>query len=478
MKRFTVLAFILIGCGSDAQFTPGRCDDTKRNGNETDIDCGGGDCQPCAVGAACFLPSDCTSNTCTSHTCMSPPQQCTNGVRDATETDLDCGGGTCPACANGKACQLGGDCQSNFCNAHACAAPPQQCTDTMKDGNETDIDCGGGTCAPCSNHKACQSPSDCQSNNCVALVCTAPPQQCTDTMKDGNETDIDCGGGTCTPCGNGKACQRASDCQSNTCTGLTCAAPPAQCANSMKDANESDVDCGGVCPACINGRSCVQSTDCQSGSCNAGTCGPPPAGCNDGQKNGTETDVDCGGSCPRCVNGKMCGNAGDCVGGICASGVCSAPPPQCTDNMRDGTETDIDCGGASCSTCANGKLCDLPSDCTSGLCLFVCQAPQPTCVNGTKDGTETDVDCGGFSCASCATGKACMRGSDCLSGLCTANVCTAAPADCHNGVRDGAETDVDCGGGTCPGCGTDKMCVMSSDCFFNFCSGMHCVPPG
>jgi hypothetical protein len=31
-------------------------------------------------------------------------------------------------------------------------------------------------------------------------------------------------------------------------------------------------------------------------------------------------------------------------------------------------------------------------------------------------------------------------------------------------MKNGAETDIDCGGGTCARCGTGKSCATSSDC--------------
>lgn len=46
---------------------------------------------------------------------------CTDGMRDGQETDVDCGGPMCPPCANTKACTQGSDCQSGFCSGAACA---------------------------------------------------------------------------------------------------------------------------------------------------------------------------------------------------------------------------------------------------------------------------------------------------------------------------------------------------------------------
>ncbi len=56
-------------------------------------------------------------------------------------------------------------------------------------------------------------------------------------------------------------------------------------------------------------------------------CGSAPAPtCSDGIKNGTEAAVDCGGSCPtRCANGSPCGVNGDCASNSCVASVCQAP---------------------------------------------------------------------------------------------------------------------------------------------------------
>jgi hypothetical protein len=61
-----------------------------------------------------------------------------------------------------------------------------------------------------------------------------------------------------------------------------------------------------------------------------------------------------------------------------------------------------------------------------------------TCSDGTKDGAETDVDCGGPSCPRCADGKKCSVTTDCTAGNCASGVC------CKSGSnRDGDSLD-DC----------------------------------
>jgi hypothetical protein len=47
----------------------------------------------------------------------------------------------------------------------------------------------------------------------------------------------------------------------------------------------------------------------------------------------------------------------------------------------------------------------------------------PTCNDCTTNGPETDVDCGGDTCPPCAASKECLSGADCESDVCTAGIC-------------------------------------------------------
>lgn len=140
-----------------------------------------------------------------------------NGARDGQETDVDCGGGGCPGCGDGKGCQVGPDCVSEVCTGGTCAAPV--CTDQKKNGDETDVDCGGD-CGGCGAGKACEVDGDCKSAACEGGVCQAT---CTDAEKDGSETGIDCGGGSCPACKDGDGCAVSGDCESGVCVGGMCA---------------------------------------------------------------------------------------------------------------------------------------------------------------------------------------------------------------------------------------------------------------
>lgn len=52
----------------------------------------------------------------------------------------------------------------------------------------------------------------------------------------------------------------------------------ASCADGTKNGDETDLDCGGsACPKCGDGASCLSGSDCTSGECDGGVCAP--AGC-------------------------------------------------------------------------------------------------------------------------------------------------------------------------------------------------------
>ena len=80
------------------------------------------------------------------------------------------------------------------------------------------------------------------------------------------------------------------------------------------------------------------------------------------------------------------------------------------------------------------------------MCNFegdVCQ--ELSCGDGILNGTETDVDCGGGckESSACADGQACENADDCESDVCSEGECS--PASCNDGIRNGDELGVDCG---------------------------------
>ena len=54
------------------------------------------------------------------------------------------------------------------------------------------------------------------------------------------------------------------------------------------------------------------------------------------------------------------------------------------------------------------------------------------CADGVRNGEESDTDCGGRSCARCAIGRSCVAASDCASSSCTRGVCVASVPLIHS----------------------------------------------
>ncbi|MEK6886678.1 MAG: hypothetical protein AABW88_02490 [Nanoarchaeota archaeon] len=149
----------------------------------------------------------------------------------------------------------------------------------------------------------------------------------------------------------------------------------------------------------------------------------------------------------------------------------------CTNGIQDGTETDKDCGG-SCLGCAVNLKCSLPKDCAENYCdNKVCK--KPLCTDNLKNGFESDLDCGGSSCNGCSLGKICTSNLDCLSNSCnisvgkTEGICTIT--SCTDNIKNGFETDVDCGGSSCKKCDADKICAANSDCSSGLCQFAKCA---
>jgi hypothetical protein len=159
--------------------------------------------------------------------------------------------------------------------------------------------------------------------------------------------------------------------------------------------------------------------------------------CFDEVKNQGEVGIDCGGPCPDCL-------------------------PTCDDRVLNGTEQFIDCGGEDCIPCAtcldniqnahwkfdpNLTMADFNSNDSVGMaggvlwrlvlergvdcgvpCDSLCQA---TCDDGIQNGDEQGVDCGGTNC-----------------------LITCFPPTCGDGLQNGQETGIDCGTPGCPDCPT------------------------
>jgi hypothetical protein len=103
-----------------------------------------------------------------------------------------------------------------------------------------------------------------------------------------------------------------------------------------------------------------------------------------------------------------------CATGACMDGVAF---DRCFDRLPASSETGIDCGGACERDCGGGEGCAAAADCQSRICGGDGTCAGPRCDDGVKDGFETDLDCGS-ACTGCALGLTCYYDSDCASGQC------------------------------------------------------------
>lgn len=86
------------------------------------------------------------------------------------------------------------------------------------------------------------------------------------------------------------------------------------------------------------------------------------------------------------------------------------------------------------------------------------------CSDGVVNGSESDVDCGG-NCTPCPDGNDCFDGSDCASNSCSGGNCQ--PPSCSDGVKNQGEEDIDCGG-PCVYCGCIQYMTFEQNTCNNF----------
>ncbi len=267
--------------------TAPTCTDDITNSDESGIDCGGATCAKCD-GATCAANADCKSARCSPTT-----SKC------AAAADKVCGVGVTPAkCATGDQCQQALDCTSDYCGLVApalCAACPSNShADLVRNCNETDVDCGTAAGVGCGTGLKCLTAADCEGTQCNMNVCNAP------TTSDGKkspslgETDVDCGGATAPKCLKTKVCAVNGDCYSGVCTGGHCESTQ----TGRKDGEETDLDCGGrvtdpdtnaTVARCVDDKACKVDSDC------SGFCNPTTKKCTAGRSCGTVAAADTAG---------------------------------------------------------------------------------------------------------------------------------------------------------------------------------------
>jgi cysteine-rich repeat protein len=294
------------------------CDDGQFNGQETDEDCGGADCEPCGVAKDCTSNEDCESLSCDGQ-CLAAT--CRDGILNGSEVVTDCGGPACPPCDT-----TGGDVGVAECG-DGMVSETEECDDGNEDDSDDCIACVSAICGDGflqDGVEQCDDGNADDTDDCIACMMAtcgdgfveAGAEQC----DDGNQDDTDdCVACSLPRCGDGfvqagvEECDDANADDSDACIG--CAT--ASCGDGFlqvgvetcDDANADDTD---VCARC-------QPATCGDGYTHAGV-----ETCDDAGDSPT-CDADC--SAVQCGDGYTNMSAGEqCEGGPGCNASCSYEP--------------------------------------------------------------------------------------------------------------------------------------------------------
>jgi hypothetical protein len=264
---FALLSVLVTGCPTVSDVDPGE-------DAGADVDTGppcGRLTTQCKAGGACEGAPDCASGLCREGKCNDIDPA--DGEKNGDETDVDCGGTKAPACPDSKGCVIAADCTSSVCTVGICQPPSP--TDGVRNGDETGLDCGGAKAPKCPTGQGCLSDTDCDKAKCdtVNKKCLAPTHE--DGIKNLDETGIDCGGpASVKRCPTGEGCAATADCDKALCNAMTKLCDPPTKDDKIQNGTESDVDCGGGAPTnapkCAIDKGCTVGTDCTSGGCSVG----------------------------------------------------------------------------------------------------------------------------------------------------------------------------------------------------------------
>jgi len=407
-------------CDGHGSCVAASCRDGVKDGDETDVDCGGS-CGPCAIGGECVFPDDCLSQTCDAGTCIGCPNDVPCELLGAFYCAAD---GTCqPRLVQGEDCPVANACLSGFC-------ADGKCCDAACDAPCDRCDQPAGTCTTSAAGTA--EPS------CAPYLCDGAVTSCPTSC--GGDGDCVAGGycevstGVCIAAQKpvGEACTFANQCQSGFCVdGFCCAV--AGCVGGCNSCGVPGLEgqcaprqVGTECRAAVGGCDIAETCDGIATTCPAdaiapsgATCRPSVGGCDpaelcDGVSTACPTDaIEPAGTVCRAVAG-LCDVAELCDGmnGQCPFDAFVSPGTVCrmAAGECDLTET---CSGLS-ATCPSDVVVAMGTACGAGVAEPVCN---PDTCDGMGSCQDAPLAPGGTPCTSDAA--FCSGPEICQTGVCT-----------------------------------------------------------
>ena len=474
--------------------------------------CGDDDSKSCEKTSECGDANEWKCDIDTSTCVRLFPEHCTNGKTDSGETDSDCGG-TCAnadvkkklTCGLGKVCKVNGDCGSGKCEAGKCVT------------------------AGCNDLGACDDTS--LTCDRATMTCIS----CNDKTKNGDETDVDCGGSKCDPCAAGKVCKDNGDCALGLCEGGKCSSTETVNAETgdliinefmANSDGTTDPTKAKTFPYNDHAKQCkfveivniskkrIKVDDCTLFIEKLDENGDPI----EGKNSTTKLEGTLSSKGVIVVTESACKDISYAPGTIVLS---LASPANIT--KKDDYVAEVYCGemtedptplgrvgiwgseaGISMNRPEDMKLLEsddgkkmVPHTSAKGAFSFSYASPsfcangglfsqdcKTECGDGALNRDETDVDCGGSFCGPCTVGKKCGKPTDCDTNMCEGGKCVAPKCSattkcegelvcnldtgvcegCGDGVLNGDETDTDCGGSCSQKCKKEEKCKIGADC--------------